>query len=1152
MSAKDFKFVSPGVFIEEIDNSQLPKSPVAIGPLVIGRARKGPAFQPVRVDSFSEFITIFGNPIAGEEASDLWRDGTPTAPTFAAYAAQAWLKNSTPLTFIRLLGDQHPDAAATDIAKAGWKLDTPDQQTGGGAYGLFLFNSGSEQFDEASTEGTLAAIFYSKDSVLTLSGTIRGASSTKSGEAEFPKFATTTGSSALINSVGASTFTVVANDMAAGVGTQTEKATISFSRSDSNYIRKVLNTNPTLTNTDLVDSTSAKLKKFFLGQTYERAVADILTGSATYGLMLRLGRSSMDVTDGNDFKFATQAAQSGWFFSQDLRNTAADGTPANNTLDPAYNPEDLSTVTRLFKFHGLTAGQETHRNYKISVEDIKYSKNDNTPYGSFSIAIRDIKDIDNAKRIIEKHSNLSLDPNSANYIAKQIGDRYHVWDTDARRLVEYGSYENRSSIVRVEVANAVDQAQTDPELIPFGVDGPITYRGFEVSGSHSLAQCTTGSCVPLGGLGTMTACVQGGASISLPVEPDSGTAATGQIQAVSVTPAQYDGGTLTIKNTAGLEKTYVFDDDGGGATGTLDGSNVRIQVQSLGTAGTIAAQIKDAIESANGHSSTITIAVSTQFGSLDTLTLTQGVVGLTGNNTITRATVTGDGVYTISGFAGSAPALLAADEIILLCEPAFGLYSPTVPDIGLRFTGSISFPTLPLRLSASDGDLSDDTEAYFGVQFARTAGGSTYDEGLADILYPLPVANKFSPSPALGTITSWYFSMDDLVMKEGPAVPQMYYRSGSRADGDSVTARTGSYKAILDKGYDRFTAPMYGGFDGFDITEKEPFNASRALLNDTATPTTYSMFYSAKKAIDMFADPEFIEANILIAPGITNEGLTTHMLQTCESRGDALAIIDPRGGYIPASENEKNEQNRISEGVGLGGVSGHVKEVADNLDARNLNSSYGATYYPWVRISDTISGRQIWAPPSIAAFGAMAYSEKQAARWFAPAGFSRGGLTEGAAGIPVTNVRSRLTSAERDYLYERNVNPIASFPNEGIVIFGQKTLQITPSALDRINVRRLMIFVKKEISRIASTLLFDQNVEQTWGRFTGQVNPFLTNIKNNFGLTSFKVILDETTTTPDMVDRNTIYAQIFLKPTKAVEFFAIDFVITNSGAGFED
>jgi hypothetical protein len=1023
MSAKDFKFVSPGVFIEEIDNSQVPKSPVAIGPLVIGRTRRGPAFQPVRVDSFSEFVTIFGDPVGGEEKSDLWRGGIPTAPTFAAYAAQAWLKNSTPLTFIRLLGDQHPDNAGTQTAQAGWNLAYPGPNTpalaedsmGGGAFGLFLFNSGSGMAklggDEKQTQGTLAAILYTTGSVLTLSGTIRGFDPTKEFDSE--NMGSTTGSSAMINSVGKYTYTIGAYDMADGVGTLTEESTISFSRTDSNYIRKVLNTNPTLTNAALVDTTSAKKKNFFLGQTYERAVADTITGSNSYGVILRLGRSGMDVVDGNNFKFATQAAQSGWFFSQDLRNTAGTHELAGNTLDPPFNPENLATVTRLFKFHGLTSGQEIHRNYKISVEDIKYSKNDNTPYGSFTIAIRDIKDVDNAKKYVERFTNLSLDPNSANYISKQIGDRYYEWDTNARRLIEYGSYTNRSSIVRVEVANAIDQAQGDPELLPFGVEGPIGYTDFQISGSSAGGNPLnygTGSIVPLNGL---KACVEAGLSIPLHIQ------------------------------------------------------------------------------------------------------------------TVDAATL--------------------ADEVRLGVDPALGDFPLSFP-----FTGSVKFPTVPLRRSASAGDLSDETEAYFGAQFTRTEGGSTFDEGTYDLLYPLPVANKFSGNPDKGTKTSWYFSLDDLVMATGGTIPQVYYDSGSRATGDSISARTGSYKSVLDKGYDRFTAPMYGGFDGFDITEKEPFNATRALTHATAAPTTYSMFYSAKKAIDMFADPEFVEANILTAPGITNEGLTTHMLQTCESRGDALAIIDPRGGYIPASEDNQSEQQRITTGAGLGGVAHHVKEVADNLDARNLNTSYGAAYYPWVRISDTITGRQLWAPPSIAAFGAMSFAENKAALWFAPAGFNRGGLTEGAAGIPVTNVRSRLTSAERDYLYERNLNPIASFPNEGIVIFGQKTLQITPSALDRINVRRLMIFVKKEISRIASNLLFDQNVEQTWSRFTGQVAPFLDNIKNNFGLDDFKVVLDETTTTPDLIDRNTIYAKIFLKPTKAVEFFAIDFVITNSGAGFED
>ena len=182
----------------------------------------------------------------------------------------------------------------------------------------------------------------------------------------------------------------------------------------------------------------------------------------------------------------------------------------------------------------------------------------------------------------------------------------------------------------------------------------------------------------------------------------------------------------------------------------------------------------------------------------------------------------------------------------------------------------------------------------------------------------------------------------------------------------------------------------------------------------------------------------------------------------------------------------------------------------------------------------------------------MSYGQATQELWFAPAGFTRGGLSEGRGGIPVIGVTEKLSSKDRDTLYEANINPIAQFPAEGIVIFGQKTLQVTPSALDRINVRRMMIFVKREVSRIASTLLFDQNVDVTWSRFTGQVNPFLATVKSRLGLSDYRVILDKTTTTPDLVDRNIMYAKIFLKPARAIEFIAIDFTITDSGASFID
>ena len=217
-----------------------------------------------------------------------------------------------------------------------------------------------------------------------------------------------------------------------------------------------------------------------------------------------------------------------------------------------------------------------------------------------------------------------------------------------------------------------------------------------------------------------------------------------------------------------------------------------------------------------------------------------------------------------------------------------------------------------------------------------------------------------------------------------------------------------------------------------------------------------------------------------------------------------------------------------------------------------MNSSYAATYYPWVQLRDPNTSKLVWTPPSVVALGTYASSEAKSELWFAPAGFTRGGLTTGAGGLQVVNVSERVVRKDRDKLYTANINPIATFPAEGIVIFGQKTLQSTQSALDRINVRRLMIFLKKEISRIAARLLFDQNVQATWDRFLNRVNPFLRSVQARLGLTDFKVILDETTTTPELIDRNILYAKIFLKPARAIEFIALDFVITNTGASFED
>ena len=282
--------------------------------------------------------------------------------------------------------------------------------------------------------------------------------------------------------------------------------------------------------------------------------------------------------------------------------------------------------------------------------------------------------------------------------------------------------------------------------------------------------------------------------------------------------------------------------------------------------------------------------------------------------------------------------------------------------------------------------------------------------------------------------------------------------------------------------------------------------------------------------------------NSAAIPGITNESLTAYLLEVCEERADALAVIDLKGGFKPRHESRDSLSDR----------KGKLKSVIDNIEARNLNNSYGAAYYPWVKVRDDINGTFVDMPPSVVALGVLANTERSADVWFAPAGFRRGGLSQGAGGLPVLGVETKLTSRNRDDLYEVNINPIASFPAEGIVVFGQKTLQATQSALDRINVRRLMIYVKRGISRIASQTLFQPNVSATWSSFKSKADNFLSDVKVRFGVDDFRVVLDETTTTADLIDRNIMYAKIFIKPTRAIEFIAVDFIITRSGASFED
>ena len=943
MSVRKFKFVSPGIFAKEIDNSQLPAQPRGIGPVIIGRSLKGPCMRPVQVDSFSDFVETFGDPIFGGGSNDTWRAGpNVTAPSYASYAAQAYLRNKSPAIFVRLAGIEDPNAVAG--GEAGWVVSTSSfaaNDSAGGAFGLFMVDSGSDMSNLGT--GSLAAIFYCSEGVVELSGTLADGTTAATGTAGLFQSDTTSDHQ----------FTAQVRD-SSGV---TDKIVFNFNENSKLYIRSVFNTNPTLLNTTM--NKSADQKKYFLGESFERMVEDNLDNTVrSLGVIFGLGSGSalqhqqqMPEEDASGLGPAT----TGWFISQDLGASAL------------YNPLNMQ---KLFRFVSLNGGEWPQTNLKISIRDIKGSPNENKPFGSFTVELRRTDDSDNNVSPVEQWSGVNLNPNSSKYIARVIGDTYTTWDSNKKLYTSKGDYVNQSRYIRVDVDTQVANGVSDPKFIPFGVFGPSRYTGLQIA---------------------------------------SGT-------------------------------TDAYDDD--------------------------------------------------KF--------------IFGNASIPRSLAPSDDVMNAGGVAG--------------------------------LTCSFDFPQVPLRINTSEGIITNQENAYFGA----TTNMKTSNRLQKDIddLVRRKVDNLDDFTVATTDVLeySWVFSLDDV--KTGVSGTLGTYESGSRTAGTSITAG-GTYATVLGDGFDKFTTVLQGGFEGLDIIEREPFRNSLLTTAGGDGAALYS-YASLERAIDAVSDPEVVECNLMTMPGITAPTLTSQLLDVCAARSDALALIDLENGYEPLTEGTS---------INLGSVGSTVS----TLDQRSLNNSYGCAYYPWVQIVDTVTtGGSLWVPPSVVILGTFASSEAASEVWFAPAGFTRGGLSEGSAGIPVSNVRQRLTSKDRDDLYEANINPIAQFPAEGIVVFGQKTLQVTQSALDRVNVRRLMIFIKREISRIAATLLFDQNVQATWDRFLNQANPFLSSVKTRLGLTDFKVVLDETTTTADLIDRNILYAKIFLKPARAIEFIALDFVITRTGAGFED
>jgi phage tail sheath protein FI len=275
--------------------------------------------------------------------------------------------------------------------------------------------------------------------------------------------------------------------------------------------------------------------------------------------------------------------------------------------------------------------------------------------------------------------------------------------------------------------------------------------------------------------------------------------------------------------------------------------------------------------------------------------------------------------------------------------------------------------------------------------------------------------------------------------------------------------------------------------------------------------------------VNLLSNKDDYSFNTLLTPGLLNSaathtGVISSIITNTQLRGDNIYVVD------------------------MVGYDGTLAEAVTQAQTRD--NSYAATYWPWLRIQDPETGKRVWVPASTMIGGVYAHTDKVAAPWFAPAGINRGGLGS------VLRAKNKLSQLNRDELYTNNINPIATFPRKGIVVFGQKTLQKDASALDRVNVRRLLIELKSFIGQTADTLVFEQNSITTRNKFLATVNPYLENIKQKQGLYAFKVIMDDSLNTPDVIDRNQLVGQIYIQPTRTAEFINLDFILQPTGAEF--
>lgn len=1032
MPSQLFKF--PGIFDREIDLTAAQVEPVGVPAGVIGASVRGPAFIPYTVGSFEDFQTRFGG-----------LDPNLAAP----YAADAFLKNRTALTFTRVLG-AGANETSTDIEttrqygtvkNAGFKfsleaveaavgslaayhsigqpifLAASHTVTANEAFGFPVFTNNDTYFRSGSTDEVfLVRGVFLLEAATAISVNTLGVTQTQS-----QTFGIS--SSATPSSTGEFVITI-ANLISSP---SMVYITASLDPESNNYFAKVMNTDPLR-----MESAGYCLYADFAVDSSVASVS-MLTGSimtlSGSGVSSSISSTSFgEVFKRYDARYTTPGTT--WFISQPFGKTEYD----------------------LFRVESLDDGAYANNKYKISIAGLQKSSNPRNNHGSFSLLVRDFYDTDVEPKILEQYNNLSLDPTSENYIARVIGDKkayfnFDVENEDDKRIVVEGKYENRSKLIRVQMNPDIDKAtgNVPTSVLPFGFRGQPTLK------TSPYLSDITGS-----------------------------------------------GGFSAVSRLYGLNP--------------------------------VDARLLASVVPPVPHRFKITRGEISTAG---------GLVGAPGSNEVV------DGRY----FWG----------------------------VKFEKTENVLNP----NISTKPNSFIESNNKFLGItKFDAMVTGS-YCDSFNDNKFTLArVALGNAVSASQGVVLAEITSSVNVHMREA-----CYIRDGQPdetyyAISDNGTNRI-TFATLLHKGntsadfnrfseFTKFSTTMFGGFDGVDIFDKaavtfsdkststeqsiaetttyfnggfEKGNASATYLSPnlggqlSGTGTANNAVVAFRTAATIMTNPVASSINLLAVPGQRDPLVADFTADKVRDFGAALYIQD-----IPVYDGDSY---RIFDGNSNMYVD--IENTADTFEARALDNDAVAAYFPSVVIDDTDNGRKVTVPASVAAYAALGFNDKVAYPWFAPAGFNRASLSD------VSRTQVRIKQDQRERLAAVNINPIVKFPNEGHVIFSQKTLKQDESALQSINVQRMVTDVKRQVIELGNKVLWD-NIDADsviYKDLETNIGNILATVQQRKGIDRYKVICNITNNSADDRNNNKINVRVRFVPTRSIEFITIDFIITRSGVSFQ-